>query len=233
MTKGKVYAISGIDTDIGKTVFTGLLARGLLQQGKKVITAKAVQTGCEGVSEDIIYHRKITGQSLLPEDIAGTTCPYIYKIPCSPHLAASLEKDEIEPARIADCIDQLRNHYDIVLLEGAGGLFVPLTMDLLMIDFFRQQNWPVILVSSARLGSLNHTLANIEALKQRDMELSGIVYNLYGQPDSRIRQDSLRVIKDYSRRYNYFCPVVEMEDESVYENQRMATKLVDFVGSMK
>jgi dethiobiotin synthetase len=225
--KGKIFAITGIDTDIGKTVVTGLLAKGLLKQGKKVITAKAVQTGCTGISADIVYHRKITGQPILDEDQDGTTCPYVYDIPCSPHLAANIAKDTIEPDKIVERIEKLRDRYDIVLLEGAGGLFVPLTIDLLMIELFRQQNWPIILVSSARLGSLNHTLANLEALKSRSMILRGIVYNHYGQDDMRILQDSRSVIEEYCKRYGYSCPVVDMEQGCVDDTHRLFRQLAE------
>lgn len=89
--KGTVLFITGIDTNIGKTFATGMIACALAGKGKKVITQKMIQTGCAEVSEDIEMHRKIQGIPFTEEDKTGLTCPYIFTYPCSPHMAA--EKD--------------------------------------------------------------------------------------------------------------------------------------------
>ncbi|MDD5728854.1 MAG: ATP-dependent dethiobiotin synthetase BioD, partial [Victivallales bacterium] len=81
------YFIGGIDTDVGKTIVCGLLARYLRSAGISHISAKLVQTGCEDIADDIITHRKLEGIALLPEDRNQGTCPYIFKFPASPHLA--------------------------------------------------------------------------------------------------------------------------------------------------
>lgn len=86
-----VYFVSGIDTDIGKTVATGVLAKQLLQQGKSVITQKPVQTGCKNIAEDIAVHRKIMGIPMQEADKQGLTMPEIFSYPASPHLAARLD----------------------------------------------------------------------------------------------------------------------------------------------
>ena len=101
MSTGKVFCITGIDTDIGKSVVTGLLGRYLLGRGVNAITQKVCQTGCKGISEDILLHRKIMGMALTDEDRQGLTCPYVFSEPCSPHLAGSLENTVIEPQRIS------------------------------------------------------------------------------------------------------------------------------------
>ncbi|MCK5071639.1 MAG: dethiobiotin synthase, partial [Desulfocapsa sp.] len=92
-----VICISGIDTDIGKTIATGLLAKALLSQGYSVITQKVAQTGCTGISEDILKHRELMDTGLYPEDTNGLTCPYVFSKPCSPHLAAELSQTQIDP----------------------------------------------------------------------------------------------------------------------------------------
>ena len=81
--KGTVLFITGIDTNIGKTFATGMIACALAEKGKKVITQKMIQTGCTEVSEDIEMHRKIQGIPFTEEDKAGLTCPYIFTYPCS------------------------------------------------------------------------------------------------------------------------------------------------------
>ena len=86
-----VLFISGIDTDIGKTIATGLLAKALYQKGHKVITQKLVQTGCRDIAEDLITHRNIMGMPLQRIDKEGVTCPYVFSKPASPHLSSALE----------------------------------------------------------------------------------------------------------------------------------------------
>ena len=216
MGEGRIYCLSGIDTDIGKTIATGLIARGLMESGKSVITVKAVQTGCREISEDIVEHRRLMGIELLEEDRDGLTCPYLFDTPCSPHLAAAIEGRNIEWSPVRRSVQSLRKHYDVVLLEGAGGLFVPLQEELLFIDCLAREGWPVILVSSCRLGSLNHTLASLEALRHRSLELAGMVYNRHGRCDVRIAEDSLAMIARYIGRYGYNCPLIEMYDAASY-----------------
>lgn len=128
---GMVYFISGIDTDSGKTVAVGLMARYLLKQGVNVITAKLVQTGNEGFSEDLLKHRDMMGVGEFPEDREGLTAPQIFKFPASPHLSAQLEGRSVDVEVICDAVRTLATRYEVVLVEGAGGLAVPLTESLL------------------------------------------------------------------------------------------------------
>jgi dethiobiotin synthetase len=127
---GSVYFISGIDTGIGKTYTTGYLAKLWNEQGQKTITQKLVQTGNVDVSEDIEQHRKIMGMGWFPEDDSKLTMPEIFSYPASPHLATKIDGREIDFAKIEHATQQLAEKYEVVLLEGAGGLMVPLTTDL-------------------------------------------------------------------------------------------------------
>jgi|GEM_PF-468784 len=190
------FFITGIDTGIGKTLATGLAARWLHQHEKKVITQKLVQTGqTSPISEDVLEHRRLMGIAPLPEDLEGTTCPYSFAYPASPHLAARLEGCTIEPNHITQATKTLQERYEIVLLEGAGGFLVPLTPDLLLADYIEQQGYPVILVTSGRLGSINHTLLTIAAIRQRNLPLACIVFNQYPAPDAVIGTDSLAIFR--------------------------------------
>ena len=119
--------VSGIDTDAGKSYATGYLAKKLAEEGKNVITMKFVQTGNHDYSEDIDVHRHIMGIGMQPVDLDHTTAPVIFSYPCSPQLAARLDNREIDFDLIDRCADRLDNQYDVTLIEGAGGLMVPLT----------------------------------------------------------------------------------------------------------
>lgn len=201
------YLIAGIDTGIGKTVVTGLIARFLLAHGTDAITVKMVQTGNDGFSEDIDAHRRICGGRRYEEDALGLTAPQIFKFPSSPKLAAEREGRTVDLVRIAEAVRTCSAHHAVTLVEAAGGLHVPLTDDTLTIDFAAQQGWPVILVTCGRLGSLNHTLMSLEALRARKMRVAGVIYNWCAGTDPDIDRDTPAMIKTYLTRWG-FPPVV-------------------------
>lgn len=215
MANGKVFCITGIDTDIGKTVVTGLIGRYLVGLGMRVISQKIVQTGCTGMSEDIVRHRQIMGSAILDEDRQGLTCPYVFSTPCSPHLAARLAGRKIEPEVIGQATDKLRSTYDVVLLEGAGGLLVPLNEDSTLLDYLELKGYPLILVSTPRLGSINHTLLALEVVRTRGMDLCGIVYNRFQETDRRIAEDSAEVFSRYLKKYDFPDRVIPIDRYSI------------------
>ena len=187
--------ISGIDTDCGKTYVTGLLAKNFRNQGFNCITSKFVQTGCIGISEDILAHRKAMGIELLPEDKDGTTCPFVYTIPASPHLSANIDNRPFEIEKVKQAIGKLKNKYDIVLTEGAGGLTVPLSNNYLTSDYLKESGVPVILVSSSKLGSINHTILSVEFCKSNNINLIAVIYNQFPDDDATIAKESYRFIE--------------------------------------
>lgn len=200
--KDNVFFVSGIDTNIGKSYATGFLARQWNEAGKRTITQKLIQTGNTTMSEDIELHRRLMGTGLLPEDREGLTMPEIFTYPCSPHLAAKIDGRPINFEHIRQATEQLSERYDAVLLEGAGGLMVPLTPDLLTIDYAAQQDYPLIFVTSGRLGSINHTLLSLEAVKARKLRLHSVLYNLYPlEEDKIIQEDTQHYIREYLNRH--------------------------------
>lgn len=104
----KVIFVSGIDTNIGKSYATAFLARLLEEEGHgKVITQKMIQTGNVGESEDILLHRRLLGQEVLPADIERDTAPLILSYPASPHLAARLDGAEIDLSKLDNATERL------------------------------------------------------------------------------------------------------------------------------
>lgn len=199
--KGTVFFVSGIDTNIGKTFATGLLARALAAEGYSVITQKMIQTGCIDVSEDIEMHRRIQGISFTEEDKAGFTCPYIFTYPCSPHMAAERDRQAIDTSRITRATGLLQEKYEYVLLEGAGGLMVPVDAQTLTIDYVRERGYPLLLVTSGKLGSINHTLLSLFACKQYGIEVKALVYNRYPEEDRLIEENTLEYLRGYLARH--------------------------------
>lgn len=192
---GKIFFISAIDTHCGKSVVTGVLALYLGQKGHKVITQKLVQTGCMGFPDDIDTHRSIMQSPRLPEDTDGLTCPYLFTFPASPHFAAQLEHTTIDTARIRDATHILAHRFEFVLLEGVGGLMVPLTNHTKVLDYVAGEKYPLLLVTSGRLGSINHTLLSLHACRQAGVEVAGVVYNRYPPENPIITQNTFEYLK--------------------------------------
>ena len=198
--KENVFFVSGIDTDTGKSYATGYLAKLWNGQGIRTITQKLIQTGNNGLSEDIELHRRIMGIPLQREDLDGTTCPITFTYPASPQLAAEIDNREIDLSLVEKNTGKLLESYDTVLLEGAGGLFVPLTDTYSTIDYIADRRLPVILVTSPRLGSINHTVLSLEACRARNIEVAELVYNLYPPTSREITEDTRRYLKQYLNR---------------------------------
>jgi len=206
---GQIFFVSGIDTGVGKTVVTGLMARYLIKRGVKTATIKIVQTGNVGLSEDRDEHRRIMGTTL-PEDAENLTAPQIFSFPASPHLAAALEKRSVDMDRILTACRALATRYDVVLAEGAGGLAVPLTEELLTVDFVAREGYPMILVSSGKLGSINHTILSLECASSRGIRVAGIVFNYAPNSDPIIDDDSMRMMRKYLVRYGFPPAVIRV-----------------------
>lgn len=196
MNKSVIF-ISGIDTDAGKTYATAFYARMLMEQGRSVITQKFIQTGCSDTSEDIEAHRRLIGTGLLPEDYEGLTAPVIFTYPASAQLAARIDGREIDLNIIENATVELQRRYDTVLIEGAGGLMVPITDDYFTIDYVAEHKLPIVLVTNGRLGSINHTILSLEAIASRGIELNAVIYNEFFDKDKIIADDT----KGFIRRY--------------------------------
>ena len=197
---GQAYFISGIDTDAGKSYVTGYIASRLMKEGKSVATQKFIQTGNIGFSEDIDLHRKIMGIGPLPEDIDHTTAPIIFSYPASAQLAARMDEREIDLDIIDRSTEILCSRYDIVLVEGAGGLMVPITDEFFTIDYVESRKLPIILVTNGILGSINHTILSLEAIKSRRIRLAAVIYNEHFDTDRIIGADTQAFLRRYVSR---------------------------------
>ena len=114
---------------------------------------------------------------------------------------AEIDKRPIDFDKIERATQTLSERYDAVLLEGAGGLMVPLTRELLTIDYVAQKQYPLVFVTSGRLGSINHTLLSLEAMTRRGIRLHTLAYNLFPEEDDEIiRRDTEEYMRDLLKR---------------------------------
>lgn len=195
MDKETIF-VTGIDTDAGKSYATGWLANHIASQGRSVMTQKLVQTGNEGRSEDIELHRSIMNLDMAHEEYS-LTAPMIFTYPSSPHLAAKVDGRKVDIEAIDAARHALEERYDTLLVEGAGGLMVPLTDDYLTVDYITDNNLDVALVTNAKLGSISHTLLALEAIARRELHLKYLLYNTYFDTDPVIAPET----RGYIRRY--------------------------------
>ncbi|MDO8525833.1 MAG: dethiobiotin synthase [Candidatus Omnitrophota bacterium] len=174
----RVIFVAGTDTGVGKTVVTKLLARCFTGEGYKAATQKWVETG-----------------------VRKSAAVYSFKLPASPHLAAKHEGRTIKIDRIKNSLKRLAKKNDIVIVEGTGGLMVPLTRTKLFIDVIKELNIPVLLVAANRLGAINHTLLSIEALKARKVKLLGVVFNSISKKENTlISEDNPKIVEKFTKK---------------------------------
>lgn len=183
--------VTGIGTDVGKSYATGFLARELASRsGKSVITQKFIQTGNREFSEDIAVHRQIMGLPMQTVDKLHITAPVIFSYPASPDLASRLDGKKLDLTQIDRASEALLSQYDYLLIEGAGGIMVPLEGDYLTIDYIRERNLPVVVVTNGRLGSVSDTLLTLSAIEHTGIELTALVYNSHFDKDEVICADT-------------------------------------------
>lgn len=195
--------VAGTGTDVGKTAVTAGVLRWLRAQGLDAVSMKPVQTGAQRVggvwrSPDLDEHLRAAAFDPDPEEYARMA-PHCYEPACSPHLAARLVGRLPDIDRIVECADHLRARHGALLVEGAGGLMVPLDEQRLLIDLVARLGFPVVVVALAGLGTINHTLLTIEALRRREIPVLGVVFNEpVPLPRSAIKEDNPKAVARHS-----------------------------------
>lgn len=206
-----VLFMTGIGTDVGKSFATGWLAREMGNHGLSCITQKFIQTGNSGDSEDIDRHRKIMGIGYLPEDKSHLTAPEIFTYPASPHLAAKIDGREINLDKISSATKTLAQAYGHVIIEGAGGLMVPIDGDYLTADYIRENALPVAVTVTGQLGSINHALLTFKALESYGINLFAVIYNPYFDKDNTICSDTRKYLQDWLSIHSPSTLWIEMD----------------------
>jgi len=185
--------VTGTDTGVGKTVVTCAILRGLLQRGLRPVPIKPVETGCDDIQrpEDAIALSTAAGGV----DLA-TVCPVRYEIPASPWTAARLEGSKHSFDGIIEHIRSVQRTCDLVIVEGAGGLLVPIVEGKNYADLAVAIGASIIVVARDALGTLNHTSLTLEAASSRGIPVMAVVLNAVASPDlvSLPHGDELRAL---------------------------------------
>lgn len=173
--------ITGTDTGVGKTLITAILLKYLIETGRASRPVKPVQSGCrekngKRIAPDLEFILTFAGLNI-PDAEKDTLCPNKFLLPASPHLAAAWEGAAIDWQSLTELPHHPALADHCLLVEGAGGLYVPVTRDHTMLDLIQAYELPVILAARAGLGTLNHSLLSVEALRARGCTVAAIVLN--------------------------------------------------------
>ncbi|MDA8168239.1 MAG: dethiobiotin synthase [Nitrospiraceae bacterium] len=197
--KGKGFFVTGTGTGVGKTVIAGALVRLLQKHGLKAGAMKPVESGClrrDGAPfpQDGSFLREISG---MDEGLAEMT-PYAFEAPLAPMVAAEMENTRIEPGVIMEKFERLSGKYGAMIVEGAGGLLVPLRDDFFVIDLARALALPLVIVAKAGLGTVNHTLLTVRCALSEGLEVAGVILNRTGPEEGLAEKTNPDVLKKFS-----------------------------------
>ncbi len=176
MAKG--IFITGTDTGIGKTVVAGGLACALKKEGIDVGVMKPVQTGCIETAKGLLAPDAdfLISMSGVKDDI-DLIAPYRFKEPLAPSVAAEIEGREIDIEKIISSYNKLTQIHNFIIIEGAGGILVPILKEYLFIDLIKSLAVPIIIVARTGLGTINHTLLTARYAHDNGIEIIGVIYN--------------------------------------------------------
>lgn len=183
--------VTGTGTEVGKTVVVAAIARTLLASGETVAVFKPAVTGLEEAGEpDHALLRRAAGSEQSDEEIA----PYRYGPPASPHLAAALAGEEIDPRRLVAGARAAAAGADVLVCEGVGGLLVPLSPSYLVRDLAAELDLPLVIAASPGLGTINHTLLTIEAARAAGLTVDAVVLTPWPAEPGRLEESNRETI---------------------------------------
>jgi len=183
--------VTGTGTEVGKTIIAGVIARTAADDGAAVAVFKPAVSGLDeieaGVLPDHEHLRVASGSEQSDDEIS----PYRYGPAVSPHLAAELAQAPIDPDVLQAGLANAREAGDFLVCEGVGGFLVPLRRDYLIRDFAVDAALPIVVVSSPGLGTINHTLLTLEAVRSAGLQVADVVLTPWpNEPDAMLESNA-------------------------------------------
>ena len=199
MSKG--YFVTATGTDVGKTFITTLLVKKWRDSGIDAGYYKAALSGAElrdgkWVAGDADYVKRTANLSDTQEQLVS----YVYKEAVSPHLAARKEGNPVELAKVKDDFDAARNRHEFIFAEGSGGIICPIRYDdqkVFLVDIMKTLGLPLLIVTTAALGSINACVLTVEYARSRGLDVRGLIVNRYGSSGNlEMEDDNIRMMQD-------------------------------------
>jgi dethiobiotin synthetase len=193
--------VTATDTEVGKTVVAGAIANYFLRQGARIAVSKPVASGCvhrrEGlVSEDAEFLASCA-DARFPLDLI---CPQRYREPLAPAVAADRANQPLDWDAVDRSLRLMSAESDVIVVEGVGGILVPLDKQYTTLDLARWLGLPTVIVARPGLGTINHTLLTIETLRRASVKIAGVVINRYPAESASIAEESNpRYIEKYGK----------------------------------
>lgn len=214
----KGFFVIGTDTGIGKTYVSSLLYKGLKEFGGGYY--KPIQSGCFRKGNSLVAPDVEFVCSMAGVEYDEKMVTYTLEAEVSPHLASELENVEIEVEKVVEEWEKLKKRYRYMIVEGAGGLYVPLIRDKFYIfDLIKKLNLPVILVCSSRVGAINHSMLTIDKLKSFGIDIHGLIFNNVTDDFERdyFEKDNIEIVLKLSGIKNVLLVRKEQKDFSSEE----------------
>ena len=184
--------VTGTGTDVGKTVLAAAIARSMAATGARVSVFKPAVSGLDQDAEpDHALLRRAAGSTQSDAEVA----PYRFGPPVSPHLAAELVGEPIDPEHVVASARAAAEGADFLVCEGVGGLLVPLTLGYLVRDFARELGLPVVIAAAPGLGTINHTLLTVEAARAVGLEAKLVVLTPWPDDPSAVERSNRNAIE--------------------------------------
>ena len=199
MSKG--YFVTATGTDVGKTFITALLVKKWRDSGIDAGYYKAALSGAElrdgkWVAGDADYVKRTANLSDTQEQLVS----YVYKEAVSPHLAARKEGNPVELAKVKADFDAACTRHEFVFAEGSGGIICPIRYDdqkIFLVDIMKTLDLPLVIVTTAALGSINACVLTVEYARSRGLAVRGLIVNRYGSSGNlEMEEDNIRMMQD-------------------------------------
>jgi dethiobiotin synthetase len=189
MKKG--FFIAGTDTGVGKTVIAGAMMKAIHAQGLSVCGMKPVETGCSRTGNNLyppdgMFLKKVAG---MDENINQIT-PFCFEAPVSPFLASEMESRPVSIGVIVGKVHDLLERYQAIVVEGVGGILVPIRKNYFVLDLIKELDLPLIVVARPSLGTLNHTLLTVNYALKEGIRVSGIVINFTRKSEGTVSENT-------------------------------------------
>jgi dethiobiotin synthetase len=217
--------VTGTDTGVGKTLIAGAVARILTEDGRKVGVFKPIATGCKRGWEGMVSGDTEFLCFCANSDLhLSTVTPVGYVTPAAPIVSAAKEKQDIDFAKIATAYEQICQVSDVVIVEGIGGVRVPLTSEFDLLDMAVEFSLPVVIVARPDLGTINHTLMTIDCVRSANLKIAGVIINRYDATESTIAEETAEQVIAHCGGVNVLAVVPF--DETVNIEQPNAGEMV-------